>query len=58
MIDRAVAREIAQFGAVREKHRGAVHPLDDVQPVTRGHGVDVAVGPCTMTRSRAVVLRA
>ena len=29
MVDGPVTRQIAQFGAVREHHGGAAHPLDD-----------------------------
>ena len=45
MVDDAVTRQIAQFRAVRENHGGAVHPLDDLQPVTRGQQIEVAIRP-------------
>ena len=45
MIDGPVTRQVAQFRAVREHHGRAVHPLDDLQPVTRGQQIELAIRP-------------
>jgi hypothetical protein len=45
MVDAFVTRQIAQFSAVREYDCGTAHPLDDLQPMTRGQQIEAAIGP-------------
>jgi len=43
MIDGSVARQLAQLRAVCENDGRAAHPLDYVQPVARGQGIQLSI---------------